>query len=94
MSNALVEAMAAGLVCIANDIPPNREVLDQGRVGYLVPVGDEEALISQLRQLVTGNSPASDLGLSAAARAKEEYGIGTVAAKCISAYKAFLAGRE
>lgn len=34
--NALIEAMAEGLPCIANDIPPNRKVLDYGEATILV----------------------------------------------------------
>ncbi|ULA68944.1 MAG: Glycotrans4-likeN domain-containing protein [Nitrospira sp.] len=53
LSNALLEAMAAGLPCIANDIPPNREVLADGEAGILVPVGDVAALAQALRRIAT-----------------------------------------
>lgn len=54
MSNTLLEGMAHGLVCIANDIPPNREVLGEGEAGILVPVGDTNALVQVMRRLATG----------------------------------------
>jgi glycosyltransferase involved in cell wall biosynthesis len=51
MSNALLEGMAAGLACVAYDISPNREALDDGRVGELVPAGDVDALAARLGAL-------------------------------------------
>ena len=48
MSNALLEGMAAGLACVAYDIPPNREALGGGSAGELVPVGDVESLADRL----------------------------------------------
>jgi len=43
-SQSLLEAMAAGLLPIVSDIAGNREWVTHRRVGYLVPVGDPEAL--------------------------------------------------
>jgi glycosyltransferase involved in cell wall biosynthesis len=43
-SQSLLEAMAAGIFPIVSDIAGNREWVTHRREGYLVPVGDEEAL--------------------------------------------------
>lgn len=51
MSNTLLEGMAHGVTCIANDIPPNREVLGEGDAGILVPVGDVDSLVDSMRRL-------------------------------------------
>jgi glycosyltransferase involved in cell wall biosynthesis len=81
LSNALLEAMASGLPCIANDIPPNREVLDGGRAGLLVPVEDEEALLKALRGLVTDADNARMWGKRARDRVISTYTIDAVAAR-------------
>jgi glycosyltransferase involved in cell wall biosynthesis len=39
-SNAILEAMAAGVPVIATDIAGNRDLVVDGTTGYLVPVGD------------------------------------------------------
>lgn len=53
MCNALIEALACGCPTVSTDCPCGaREVLDDGRHGALVPVGDDEALaVAMLRTL-------------------------------------------
>jgi glycosyltransferase involved in cell wall biosynthesis len=87
MSNALLEAMAAGLPCIANDIPPNREVLDHGRAGFLVPVGDLEALLAVMRRIEREQGLAECYGALAFERAKTQYSIDSVGMRHIELYK-------
>ena len=43
-SQSLLEAMAAGLLPIVTDIAGNREWVTHRREGYLVPVGDKDAI--------------------------------------------------
>lgn len=50
--NVIIEAMATGLPVIASDIPPCREVLDNGSCGILVPAGDERALSAAMTRMM------------------------------------------
>jgi glycosyltransferase involved in cell wall biosynthesis len=43
-SQSLLEAMAAGVLPIVTDIAGNREWVTHRREGYLVPVGDKDAI--------------------------------------------------
>jgi glycosyltransferase involved in cell wall biosynthesis len=55
ISNALLEAMSAGLACVATTVGGNSDILDQGRCGVLLPPGDVSAWSSSLIEL--GNDP-------------------------------------
>jgi glycosyltransferase involved in cell wall biosynthesis len=87
LSNALLEGMVNGLACIANDIPQNREVLDNGRAGVLVPVGDEDHLVNELLRMATEPGLAEAVGKSAMQRVEERYSIESVADQYIELYK-------
>lgn len=87
LSNALLEAMAAGLACIANDIPPNREVLADGAAGVLVPVGDVDRLYASLQRMVTEVGHCQAMRAAALTRVRAAYGIDIVAAQYVALYQ-------
>jgi GalNAc-alpha-(1->4)-GalNAc-alpha-(1->3)-diNAcBac-PP-undecaprenol alpha-1,4-N-acetyl-D-galactosaminyltransferase len=64
--NALCEAMAAGLACVAFDCPSGpREILNDGVDGILVPQGDIGAFEEALRRLMSNTALRAALGLAA-----------------------------
>lgn len=79
MSNALLEAMAAGLPCIASDIPPNREVLENGNAGLLVPQEDTALWVKAMRQVASDSELCRRLSLAGKQRVRKEYSMGEVA---------------
>lgn len=53
MPNALMEAMAVGLLCVSTDCDTGPEdLIVDGENGYLVPVGDADALADRLIQIM------------------------------------------
>jgi glycosyltransferase involved in cell wall biosynthesis len=85
LSNALLEAMACGLPCIANDIPPNREVLGSDGPGLLVAVGDTRALEEGMLLLVGSPELAARLSNVAQRRIAAKYSLSHVCSdyKCL-----------
>ena len=53
LSMSLLEAMAYGVPCVASDIPGNRELLDEGSLGALIPVGEVDGLRSAIAAALT-----------------------------------------
>lgn len=59
LGNALVEAAALGVPCIATDCPNGpREILVDGKGGWLVPVGDAERLAQAIEACLADPSVA------------------------------------
>jgi glycosyltransferase involved in cell wall biosynthesis len=87
LSNALLEGMASGLACVAYDIPPNREALDNGRAGILVPVSDHRALREALEALAGEPGLARSWGQRARAHAEDRYDMRKVAAQALDVYR-------
>lgn len=69
MPNALMEAMALGLPCIATKCPCGGPefLIQDGQNGVLIPVGDEEALANAMRELLHSPEKAGRLGENARA---------------------------
>lgn len=58
----LIEALACGTPCVATNCPSGpREILDDGRYGPLVPVGDHGALAAALARLLDAPPPRATL---------------------------------
>jgi glycosyltransferase involved in cell wall biosynthesis len=66
----MFEYMALGRPIVASDLPPVREVLEDGVTARLVPPGDAAALASAVRDLLA--DPAAAAELTAHARARVE----------------------
>lgn len=73
MSNALMEAMAAGLPIVATDVGGNAEVL--GDAGVLCRPGDPADLAAALERLLVDEAAARAVGRSARQRAEESFGV-------------------
>ncbi|QYD67798.1 glycosyltransferase [Paraburkholderia edwinii] len=75
MPMVLLEALAHGKPIVATDCPTGpREILDDGRAGMLVPIGDVDAMADALTRIVTDAALRDTMTANALARA-QHYGI-------------------
>lgn len=70
LSNALVEACAAGKPIVATDVGGNSEVVEDGLNGKLVASGDVRALANAMQSLIQDNLLARDMGARGRERAQ------------------------
>ena len=72
MPNSLLEALAMGLPCISTDCPCGgpKMVIDSGRNGYLIPVGDERALAARMLWALRSPERCETVGNAARLRAE------------------------
>lgn len=73
MPNVLLEAMAGRVPIIASDIPPCREVLDNGKCGLLFPKENMPGLITAIQQLHNNIELQQQLVQAAAERVRSHY---------------------
>lgn len=76
LPNVLLEGLAVGQVVVSTDCPTGpREILDDGRAGLLVPVGDVDGLAEAIRRGLQDESLRDDLRAHAACHI-EQMGFG------------------
>jgi glycosyltransferase involved in cell wall biosynthesis len=86
MSNALLEAMATGLACVASRIGGNRDLLEHGVTGLLTPPSDAAALADALSTLLDKVPLRRRLGTAARAVVMERYGMDRVVREYMNLY--------
>lgn len=83
MSNALMEAMAAGKPIIATDIPENKELIEDGISGILVPTKNPEAMCVAINDLINKKEKNKILSITAKNKVTSLYDIMVISKKYI-----------
>lgn len=77
LPNALLEAMAAGLPCVATDVPGTHDILEavpNVEIGLLADANDPVCFANTLLELLQNNQRMRQLGLRAQQHVREQYG--------------------
>ncbi|MEM9585847.1 MAG: glycosyltransferase [Planctomycetota bacterium] len=72
-SNAVIEAMQAGVAVIASDIPGNRDLVTDDVTGKLVPTGDPAAIARASESLLQDPASRTRMGLDGQRRIESEF---------------------
>lgn len=91
MSNALLEAMAHGLPCIATDVRGNANLIQDGKNGLLVPFGDAARLVKAIETLTQDEALRQQLGQAARQSIETHYSMDGVAEQYVTLYEKMLA---
>lgn len=65
---SVLEAMAAGLPVVATNVTGIAETVVSGETGYIVPVGDSEALANALLNVLADDNKAVSMGIAGRSR--------------------------
>lgn len=74
-SNAIMEAMLAGLPVVATDAGGNGELIIDGETGFICPKNDPGALASRIRMLLENRQIAKRIGNAANKRIIKNFGL-------------------
>jgi glycosyltransferase involved in cell wall biosynthesis len=90
-SNALIEAMGAGLPCIATRVGGNAEAIEDERNGYLVPSEDPPAMARRVLDLLSDPLRAAELGRNAAETVRARFTHEAMMSQLVDIYERLLA---
>ena len=71
----VLDALGAGLPVVLSDIPGHRELVAEGRNGYLVPQGDAAAALSALRRLAGDRAQCTAVGAAGRSLVDERFSL-------------------
>jgi glycosyltransferase involved in cell wall biosynthesis len=86
-SNAVMEAMSAGIPVVASDIPGNRDLVVPGETGFLFDVGDRGGIAQKSLMILDDTELASRLGSAGKRRMLEEFSIDKMVARHEELYR-------
>ena len=92
-SNALIEAMAAGLPCIATDVGGNAEAIQDGISGTIVAPEAPGSLASAMLEMFASPMAASQMGLAAQRAVEAKFTADAMAHKVARMYTALINSR-
>jgi len=89
LPKSLIEAAACGLPIVTTDTVGCREVVEEGRNGYLVPVRSVEPLAEALGRLIADAELRRRMGVESRRMAEKEFDTKRIAAETLEIYKGF-----
>jgi glycosyltransferase involved in cell wall biosynthesis len=94
MPNALLEAMACGLPCVATRVSGSEDILADGINGLLVEPEQPAEMAQALRRLIEDSELAQRLGQAGRATVVRDYQLTTMVEQCLELYHRLLIGEK
>jgi glycosyltransferase involved in cell wall biosynthesis len=88
--NVLLESMACGVPVVASNVSDNTYVVPNGRVGYLVPVGDGAALADRVCSLLADEDQRRAMGRAGRDWVRQEFSTAVLARRMEAVYSELL----
>jgi glycosyltransferase involved in cell wall biosynthesis len=94
LSNALLEAMRAGLPCVATSVGGNPEVVVDGVTGFLVPPDSPEELAERILNLLRDPVLRRRMGQASRFRVLQNFTLDAMGAKIVAQYIHLLQAKD
>jgi glycosyltransferase involved in cell wall biosynthesis len=73
LPNAVIEAAACGVPAVAWDVTGTRDAIIDGQTGFLVPLGNHDAMAGRITQILNDSQLAHRLGVASRDVARERF---------------------
>ncbi len=84
---AILEAMSFGIPVITSDVYAMKEIIDDGKDGFLIPPGNLEALLEKMRILIENKSLREEIGKQAKNKISEKFSPEVIGERLRQIYK-------
>lgn len=81
MSNSLMEAMACGKPVVVSDIPPNRELVEHGKSGWVANLGDSAGFTQYTIKMLEDPQLAQQIGEEGRQRMTDNFAVESLISK-------------
>lgn len=88
LSRVLLESLAAGVPVVATDVGGSGEILDEGRMGRLVPVDDVASMARAIQETLDDETGRARLKIQGPEHIRRHYGPEKQAAEILAIYRA------
>jgi len=93
-SNAILEAMSAGLPVVATDVGGNAEAVVEGKTGFIVPTNDPNLLADRILQLAKHPDVRTKMGAAGRERAVHHFSLQQMIQGHLDLYDELLSAAE
>jgi glycosyltransferase involved in cell wall biosynthesis len=93
MSNAMLEAMACSLPCVATAVGGNPELITHGENGYLVPPRDPQAAAGRILELLADPAHAARMGRASRQLVETRFNLQAMMDRLVELYEGLLERR-
>ena len=91
-SNAVIEAMLAGVPVIASDIPGNRDLVIHGETGWLFELGNEAQLVQHTLEIFENPEIVPPVIAAAKSRIETDFTVDQMVSRHVELYERLLEG--
>lgn len=87
ISNSVMEYMVMGKPVVVTDCPGSRELVSEGKTGFLVPPMDYVAMADRIAYLLTNPLEAREMGRAGRKHIEEHFSLGVMVEKTVEVYE-------